>query len=361
MPASERSVLTPTDRDVLSSEAVDALCHAYDIGDWLGWQRTPKGSSNVSFFVTASSGRYVLRRSNSRKSVEAIRFEIRLIDYLRENSYPAPELVLTRQREGYVEHDGVLYLMTRFIPGSPYDPDNPSHLLASGRGLGLYHRLVKDLPGPYYCRPVSALTSLEPTGIRGSTLIERLAKHLLGPEEQKRLMDGFSYVRHQCIDVCRSMIDIGPRLNKRIIQGSFGRSALIFHGDTLSGVVDYDRATYELRSMDLAYTIKAFCRIHDRDSEDYRIGFDYACCRDFLQAYREIESLPEDELQALPLILCGQRLVKVQNKCDNLIRKDTIVPQEAKDVRKLAIMVEREAKRLRWLESHREELLATWM
>ena len=75
MPAFERPFLTPTDRDVLSREAVDVLRQAYDIGDWLAWQRTPKGSSNVSFFVTASSGRYVLRRSHSRKSVDAIRFE----------------------------------------------------------------------------------------------------------------------------------------------------------------------------------------------------------------------------------------------------------------------------------------------
>ena len=60
MPASERPFRTPTDRDVLSSEAVDVLRQAYDIGDWLAWQRTPKSSFNVSFFVTASSGRYVL-------------------------------------------------------------------------------------------------------------------------------------------------------------------------------------------------------------------------------------------------------------------------------------------------------------
>jgi homoserine kinase type II len=361
MPAFERPSLTPTDRDVLSSQAVGALRQAYDMGDWLAWQRTPKGSSNVSFFVTASSGRYVLRRSHSRKSIDAIRFEIKLIDYLREKGYPAPALVMTRQQEGYVEHDGILYLMTRFIPGHPYDPENPNHLFASGHGLGLYHRLVKDLPGPYYRRPVPALTTLEPTGIKGLTAIDRLAKLYLSTEEQKRLMDGFSYVQNQCINVCQSMVEISPRLSNRIIQGSFGRSALIFHGDTLSGVVDYDRATYELLGMDLAYAIKAFCRIHDEDSKDYRIGFDYARCRDFLLAYREAESLSAEEIQALPLIFRGQRLVKVQNKCDNLLRKDAVVPQEAKDVRKLAIMVEREARRLCWLEGHREALLATLM
>ena len=66
------------------------------------------------------------------------------------------------------------------------------------------------------------------------------------------------------------MAEIYPSLNKLIIHGSFGRSALIFDGERLIGIVDYDRATHEIRAMDLAYTIKAFCRIHDQHSEDYR-------------------------------------------------------------------------------------------
>ena len=66
------------------------------------------------------------------------------------------------------------------------------------------------------------------------------------------------------------MADIYPSLNKLIIHGSFGRSALIYDRERLIGIVDYDRATHEIRAMDLAYTIKAFCRIHDQYSEDYR-------------------------------------------------------------------------------------------
>ena len=52
------------------------LGKTYDIGDWLDWQRTPQGSTNISFFVTASSGRYVLRCSTARKSLDAMRFEV---------------------------------------------------------------------------------------------------------------------------------------------------------------------------------------------------------------------------------------------------------------------------------------------
>src|SRR3954452_20533366 len=93
--------MTPPARGVLAGEASDALARAYDLGDWLTWQRTPKGSSNVSFFVTTSRGRYVLRRSNSRKSDASLRSEVSLIAYLRRQGYPAPEVVPTRRGEGY--------------------------------------------------------------------------------------------------------------------------------------------------------------------------------------------------------------------------------------------------------------------
>ena len=49
----------PPARNVLPGEVSDALARAYDLGDWLTWQRIPKGKANVSFFVTTSRGRYV--------------------------------------------------------------------------------------------------------------------------------------------------------------------------------------------------------------------------------------------------------------------------------------------------------------
>jgi len=110
--------------------------------------------------------------------------------------------------------------------------------------------------------------------------------------------------------------------------------------------------------MDLAYTIKAFCRVHDQDSEEYRVGLDSGRCREFVLAYQEVEPLAREEIQALPLIFRQQRLVKVLQKCNNLLTKDAIVRQEAKDMRKLALMAEREAIRLRWLEVHSDDLRA---
>jgi homoserine kinase type II len=358
-PAARRAVSART-LVVLPDEAIEILRRSYDIGDWLSWERILEGRSNHSFFVTASTGNYVLRRSNPRKDAEAVRFEVRLIDHLRERGYPAPRIIPTRGGEPYVEHDGLFYLMTAFIAGSSYDPENPEHLLAAGDGLGRYHRLVSTLSGPYYPHRSSLLINLEPEGIGVLDEVKRLAEPCLDIEERNRLQDSVSYLQNQFVGVHRAIVEVYRGLSKLVIHGSFGGSALLFAGDTLSGVLDYDRARFEVRAMDLAVTIKDFCR--DVDSgEDYWVGLDYARCRDLLAAYGEVEPLPKEELRALPLIFRGQHLAKVQKRCENLVKKNAVVPLEEKDVRRKVAKVEKETGRLRWLETHVADLLAAFV
>src|SRR5919197_3206300 len=156
--------MTPPARGVLSGEERDALARAYDLGDWLTWQRILKGKANASFFVTTSRGRYVLRRSRSRKGEASLRSEVSLIAYLRRQGYPAPEVIPTRRGEGYAEHAGTFYLLTAFIPGGPYDRASPRHLQAAGGGLGRYHRLARAFPGTSASWPSVVLPGLGPRG-----------------------------------------------------------------------------------------------------------------------------------------------------------------------------------------------------
>jgi Ser/Thr protein kinase RdoA (MazF antagonist) len=344
-------------REILEPEIVDRLSIAYDLGDWLEWRRTPKGRTNVSFYLTTQSGRYVLRRSTARKSLAGLEFELRLMDFLRQRGYPAPEIVPTRAGTRYVEHDDSFYLLTAFISGTPCDPEDPAHLLASARGLGLYHRLVRDLPGPHYTRPAPDPSVLEPERFRQFSKIHSVAEQFLTADEQSSLRDAFSFLRCELSAVAEELAGTLPGLSRLFIHGSFGRSALLFDGDALAAVLDYDRAGYELRCTDLAYTTKAFCRIYDEDQDDYRIGLDMARYRNFMAGYQQQERLPRADAEALPLLSRSQRLRKVLTKSGNFLRKHAVKPQEEKDLRKLASILEREALRLRWLKEHADELL----
>jgi homoserine kinase type II len=338
---------------LLPAGALDRVRQAYDIGEWLDWRRTPKGTANVSLHVVATSGRYVLRCSNDRKSEASMRFEMRLIDYLRQHGYPVPAVIPTRTGDAYFDDGGRFYLLTGLIVGGPYDTNNPRHLTEAARGLGWYHRLVRSFPEPH----LRAARALDDLGLRGVAVLGRvqaLAEGLLNGEELQSLKQIFAFLCDRYESVQQALVQVCPGLDQLVVQSSYGRSALIYDGDELAGVVDYDRAAVDLRGMDLAYTLKAFCR-------ERMVGFNYERCRDFVAAYREEDSLSEKEALALPLLFKAQRLLKVMNKCSNLLNKQALVAQAAKDAQKVAMIAGREVDRLRWLEKHGSELAGVFL
>jgi homoserine kinase type II len=345
---------------VLTGADVDLLRRVYDIGEWFTWDRTPTGYTNHSFFIAASTGKYVLRRSNMhwkiRKGADAMRFEARLIEHLRERGYPAPRIIPTREGDRHFTHQGAFYLMTAFIAGDPYEEGNTAHLLAAGEALGRYHRLARTLSGPSY----ASAPILEPRAISALDRAEHLVAPFLSAAERRHLRNQTSYLRSQFASIPRALAEGYPALNKQVIHGSFSESCLIFAGDALAGVLDYDRARYEAVATDLAIAISSFCHHKGRD-ERYWIDLDYTRCRDLLAAYQEVNPLREEELRALPLILRQHSAIKALKRCDNFQWRNTVAPQEEARARKLAKRLEAGAARLRWLEEHSRELVAAFV
>src|SRR5215211_3220981 len=335
---------------VLTGADVDLLRRVYEIGEWFTWDRTPTGYTNHSFFIAASTGKYVLRRSNMdrkiRKGADAMRVEVRLIDHLRERGYPAPQIIPTQEGDRHFTHQGAFYLMTAFIAGDPYEEGNTAHLLAAGEALGRYHRLVRTLSGPSY----ASAPILEPRAFGALDRAEHLVASFLSAEERRHL-------RNQFASIPRALAEGYPALNKQVIHGSFSETCLIFAGDALAGVLDYDRARYEAVATDLAIAIRSFCH-HSRRDERYWIDLDYSRCRDLLAAYQEVNPLPEEELRALPLILRQHLAIKALKRCNNFLWRNSVAPQEEARARKLAKRLEAGAARLRWLEEHSRELVA---
>jgi homoserine kinase type II len=345
---------------VLTGADVDLLHRVYDIGEWFTWDRTPKGYTNHSFFIATSTGKYVLRRSNmhwkTRKGADAMKFEVRLIDHLRERGYPAPQIIPTREGDRYLGHQGAFYLMTAFIAGDPYGKGNTAHLLAAGEALGRYHRLVRTLSGSSYASsPV-----LEPRAISTLDRVEHLVAPFLSAEEREHLRNQTSYLRSQFASIPRAVAERYPALNKQVIHGSFSATSLIFSGDALAGVLDYDRARFEAVATDLAIAIRSFGPHRGGDEKPW-IDLDYTRCRDLLAAYQEVEPLAEEELRALPLILQQHFAIKALKRCDNFLWRTSVAPQEAARAQKLAKRLEKVAARLRWLEEHSQELVAAFV
>lgn len=342
----------PRKRRDLAELAADDVARAWDLGRWEDWHRTPKGSTNTSYFVTTDRGRFVVRVSNPRKTEDGMAREVALLEHLRARDYPAPRVVASRAGAGWEQIRGALCLVTERFPGSFPDLHDPGHLAASARALARFHQEGRHLPEP--ARPTLG-SDLRLLG-EGPALLARAGEviaGLVGPEGRERfglaravLEPGFAETG--------SIGDADAALPHLVTHGSLGVSAVLFEGPRLTGVLDYERAAHELRALDLAYTLRALTR---RPKEEPG-AFDLARLGAFLAAYQEVEPLAAGEAEQLPAVLRAQRLLKVAGKTANLLGKHAVVPQQEKDAFKLIETLELELPRLRWLEEHTGELTA---
>ena len=335
---------------------VPVLQAAYGLGAWQHWHRAPRGKSNVTYFVdTQAAGRVVLRRSHRQKTVAGARFEAALLDHLVAAGYPAPAVLRTSDGAVIVEIDGVVHMAFRLLPGGEYDPYNLEHLREAARGLARFHRATSSMPLLDVPRASSALSSLGFAGLHRLEAVRPLCDRALDAAGRKHLATAIALLGDELTLLETELGEGREELSMGLLHASYGRSALLFVGDRLSGVVDYDRTVYDLLTLDLAYSLKAFCR-EGAASGGSRVGMDPPRCRAFLQAYSEVTSLPGPDIDALPLVFRAQRLIKVIKKCDNLLTKQAVVEQQSKDVSKLVAVLDKEIARLAWLGEHSTEL-----
>ncbi|MGH9035701.1 MAG: phosphotransferase [Acidimicrobiia bacterium] len=332
--------------------AVDEVAGAWDLGRWEDWHRTPKGSTNTSWFVTTDRGRFVVRISNPSKTEDGMAREVALLEHLRARRFPAPVVVPSRAGDGWGRVGGALCLVTERLPGSFPDLGDPGHLAESARALARFHQEGRHLPEP--ARPTLG-SELGLLG-EGPALLARadeLIAGLVGPEGRGRWSRARSALEPAFAEVGALRSGNGA-LPHMVTHGSLGVSAVLFEGPRLTGILDYERAAHELRALDLAYALRALTR---RPKEEPG-AFDLPRFGVFLAAYQQVEALAPGEAERLPQVLRAQRLLKVAGKTANLVAKHATVPQQEKDAFKLIETLELELPRLRWLEEHEGELMA---
>lgn len=339
--------------------AVEEIRRHWDLGEWREWQRTPHGRTNVSHFVTTDRGRFVVRVSNGRKTEESMAWEFALLEHLVGRGYPAPRIVPTGEGRPWAWVGGSLCSVTERIPGDFPDTGNPVHRHEMMRALAWFHREARDLPEGAR-PPARSRVPILPAGAGLLAEVEMLVAELVSAPDLVR----FRRSREALEPAFRASAALagGAVLPDMITHGSFGYTAVLFEGDRLTGVLDFERAARELRALDLAYTLRALARSPGArgvpESGATEGSWDTIRLSELVAAYGALEPLTTAEVDRFPMVLRAQRLIKVANKAANLLAKHAAVTQGEKDGLKFIEMLELEAARVGWIEAHEMELTA---
>ncbi|HLF40169.1 MAG TPA: phosphotransferase [Acidimicrobiia bacterium] len=329
----------------------DEVGRHWDLGPWQGWERTPSGSTNRSYFVTTDRGEFVARVSNPRKTERSLAAEVALLEHLRARGVPVPAVVATRSGTPWARVGDAFCLITERVPGGHADPTIPAHLGQAGRTLARFHRETLDLPEFARPEPASELPALA-EGPAVLDRLEALAAELLDPGGLDRFRRAADGLRPWFGAVLSSLT--GDALPEALTHGSLGRSAMLFDGERLVAVLDFERVAYEPRVLDLAYLLRSMTR-----NRGERGAFFTARFGALVGAYGDEDPLSPSERARIPAAMQAQGLLRVRSKAVNLLTKHETVPETAEDVLGLLDKpMELELARIRWLAAHEDELVA---
>ncbi len=263
----------------------------YRLGEIVRCYRA-KPSNSLNFVVITTQGKYIFRRHLL--SEETVAHEYEMLNYLRQQNFPAPRMLQDQEGRAWVNVEGEIYSIYAFVEG--YRPIDfwwcPSHrraiLRQTGRTLAELHHAVVGLEPTHfkwdaYCPRTSCLQAEHPLEIseRKEESADRSSVDLAGVcgPRRARWRDGALY--RQALTEIRVLVNkasatspidnfarsrIGdlerlielehtveerPGLCKVVIHGDYAPWNILRRPDRSLFVLDFNAARLDLRMYDI--------------------------------------------------------------------------------------------------------------
>jgi len=283
---------------VNAQDIVRILAH-YHLGDLERYQHIRRGYVNEKWVVETTEGRYLLKcRHPSLREPRLVNAQHGLMGYLLVAGFPVPALISTQYGTSFLEIEGELYEVQAYLAGVPCDPTRPAHLATAARTLGWYHDAVQGFDSPALHRPA------ERYGPRAlGQIIGRLRGSWCG-QTTAELDMSIEELQGHAKDLEARFREFGP-LPALVIHSDYYADNLIFQGDRVVGVIDFDLAHWCWRALEVAEALLAFATERCRRFESivYLGVLDLYFAHQFLAAYAETAELSEPEIRALPHLI----------------------------------------------------------
>jgi homoserine kinase type II len=279
----------------MERELARVLSH-YALGELRAAQRVERGFINEKWMVETTCGRcFLKRRHPDLRRPDFIRAQHDLIKWLRQADFPAAVILPTLSGETFLVLGGEFYEIYDYIEGKPYDHDRPEHLEEAARTLGRYHASVKGFASQVL-RDLGAVYS--PVTLNATLARLRASWQL---DQDSDLVQMVRELEAQAADLAAHLAGHGA-LPHLVIHGDYYAGNLLFDGDCIVGVVDYDKARWQPRVLEVAEALIYFARERSEHFKHivYSGVLDLGVVHQFLAAYVGMVSLSESEMRALP-------------------------------------------------------------
>lgn len=274
----------------------------YELGVIKGIAPIGRGASGTpKLLIHSTAGRFMLkRRGFSHGDENTVKFGHRLQHALIASHFPLPSLIGSKDDgKSMVRVRGRSYELFRYIEAERYRATQEQTRQA-GYTLGLFHSIAK---------------SVDPIGVPHANTYHnnpQVAERLLLIADRVPALAPVSRTLAEQYEHAAATVEATglPSWPAHVIHGDWHAGNLLFDGENLIGVVDYDTARSGQRALDIGAAALQFSIISNAPSPtDWAAEIDEARFRAFIGGYESLESerpgaiISKAELEILPSLM----------------------------------------------------------
>ncbi len=203
----------------------------------------PTGSVNTNYCLETARGRHLLRIDEVKGELDVKR-ELDFLVYLRKHGFPCPQPIADRKGRWYRESAGKCLSLYRWLDGQlvPADRLGAPRLETVGRALADLHLIGKS-----YKKGIENRFTYERVSQLYAEVRERLPPYF--HKMVRTLDDEVAYLQHY----------LENKLPRGVIHGDLFHDNLLFKGEKLVAILDFEAACRGKFIFDLATAVNALC------------------------------------------------------------------------------------------------------
>jgi Ser/Thr protein kinase RdoA (MazF antagonist) len=247
----------PVPATPVPQEAIEAL-DRWDLGKVESIVPLPGGSSaSPKFVIQSDRGTFVLKcRARHAGDAERIAFSHALMQATAAQGVPVAMPVPTRERQGFERIDGRAWELFPYIEGERWSR-HPGQARAGGEALGCMHAAGLDLVWHGHVQAASHHGNLQVLAALGRVpgAVERVE-----PEaDLSALAAACERLAEAYTEASAAVEEVGyAQLDSQVVHGDFHPGNVIFHGERVAAVIDFDAARLEPAVVDFANGLMQF-------------------------------------------------------------------------------------------------------
>jgi len=297
----------------ITQPALDDFLAGYGLSPPFTATGITAGVQNTNYLVTAENKRFILTLYEDTETGVApqdLPFFLSLMQHLGAAGISCPEPLQHNEGDLSGELAGRPAALVSFLAGRAVKTPKPHHCHAAGIGMAQMHLATAD-----FTQTRANTLSVNDWGALFALC--RPHANAVAPELAETID----------AELDRINTDWPHDLPRGVIHADFFPDNVFFNDGALSGIIDFYFACEDALAYDIAIALNAWCFEAD-------ISFNITKARAFLDGYRSVRPLQEDELAALPILCSGAAMRFLLTRLhDWLNQKDDalVVPKNPTD------------------------------